>query len=201
MGYLVAPDRINTTQFTLRCYEPGDGLLLCQAICASYEHLRTFMPWASPDYSVEEAERFCRTSLARYLLAEDFTLGIFSPDGRRLLGGSGYHLREGDLTTRNAEIGMWIRADAAGQGLGTRVLVTLLRWGFDVWPWRRLSWRCDARNLASARVAAKGGLQKEGLLRSDFPLEDGTRRDTLIFSAIRDEWLSQVGDLANDPAR
>jgi RimJ/RimL family protein N-acetyltransferase len=159
------------------------------------------MPWAKPDYSVEDAEHFCRTSRARYLLAENFTLGIFPPDGRRLLGGCGYHLREGDLSTRNAEIGMWIRGDAAGQGLGTRVLVTLLRWGFDDWPWMRLSWRCDTRNLASARVAAKAGMQQEGLLRSDFPLEDGTRRDTLIFSAIRHEWLTQYGHVANDLTR
>jgi RimJ/RimL family protein N-acetyltransferase len=201
MDYLIAPDRTDTAEYTLRSYEPGEGLMLSQAICSSYEHLRTFMPWASPDYSVEEAERFCRTSLARYLLAEDFTLGIFSPDGRRLLGGTGYHLREGGLSTHNAEIGMWIRADAAGRGLGTRVLVTLLRWGFDDWPWLRLSWRCDVRNVASARVATKAGMHREGLLRSDFPLEDGTRRDTLIFSAVRDEWLSQYGDAANDPAR
>jgi RimJ/RimL family protein N-acetyltransferase len=192
-NYLFAPDRIDLPEFTIRSYEPGDGPLMSEALNNSYEHLHPYMYWVKPYQSNEECEQRCRLFRARYLLAEDFVLGIFSPAGDRLLGGTGYHLREGDLSTRNAEIGMWIRADAAGRGLGTKVLVALLHWGFEAWPWLRLSWRCDTTNVASARTAEKAGMQKEGLLRSDFPLADGKRRDTYIFSALREEWLSQHG--------
>ncbi len=188
MDYLIAPDRYDTPDFTIRSYEPGDGALLHEAIRNSYEHLRTFMPWATPDYSLEMAERFCRRSRAEYLLAQNFTLGVFSPDGRRVLAGTGYHLREGNLSTQNAEIGMWVRADSAGRGFGTRLLVAVFDWGFTAWPWLRLSWRCDTRNTASARVAEKAGMTKEGCFRSDYPLEDGQRRDTLLFSMLKYEW-------------
>lgn len=189
LDYLFAPDRIDLPEFTIRSYEPGDGKLLNEATQSSYEHLRTFMPWATPDLPVEESEKLCRKFRGQYLLAENFVIGVFAPDNKQVLGGTGFHLREGNLSTLNAEIGMWIRGDAAGQGLGTKVLVAMLRWGFTEWPWLRLSWRCDTRNLASAWVAEKAGMLKEGLFRSDTPVDDG-RRDTLLFAALRDEWLA-----------
>ena len=40
-------------------------------------------------------------------------------DEKRVLGGSGFHLREGPLADGAAEMGMWVRASEAGRGLGT----------------------------------------------------------------------------------
>jgi RimJ/RimL family protein N-acetyltransferase len=172
----------------LRGYQPGDGVQLAEAVNASYEHLKTFMLWAKPDQSVAHYEERARTSCARWLLAEDFVIGIWEPDGSRLLGSCGFHLREGGLALCNAEIGMWIRVDAAGRGLGTAVLQALLRWGFTEWPWQRLSWRCSSANVASQRTAERAGLQREGVLRSHEVNGDGVRRDTFCYAHLRDEW-------------
>jgi RimJ/RimL family protein N-acetyltransferase len=175
----------------LRGYQPGDGAKLSEAADASYQHLKASMPWAQPEQSVELSEQLCRQFRARWLLAEDFVIGIWAQDGSRLLGGCGYHLREGTLALGNAEIGMWIRADAAGRGLGTAVLRALLSWGFTQWPWLRLSWRCSGGNLASQRTAEKGGLLREGVLRSHAIDLDGKRRDTCCYALLRDDWLRQ----------
>ena len=129
-----APEHFTTEAFTLRCYMPGDGPSLAKAVNASYEHLRHFLPWAKPHTEDNEAEQTVRRFRAEYLLNTNFVLAIWSPEGassgQRLLGGSGFHLREGDLDNRAAEVGMWIRADAAGRGLGTRALSAVLEWGF-----------------------------------------------------------------------
>ncbi|MGC9400593.1 MAG: GNAT family N-acetyltransferase [Anaerolineae bacterium] len=187
-----APERWETDAFVVRTYLPGDGELLSEAANASYEHLKTFMEWAKPHQTVEESESLVRKFRANYLIGEDFVLGIFTPDESRLLGGSGFHLREGHgLTNRSAEIGMWIRGDAAGQGLGTRVLRALLTWGFTRWPWERLAWRCDGRNHASRRVAEKAGMQREGVLRAHLRLDDGTRRDTYCYAILKETWLAR----------
>lgn len=189
LDYFVAPECLEHSDFLVRGYLPGDGAALNEALAASYSHLRTFMPWAEREQTVEQSERFARESRARYLLAENFNLAIFDPSGSTLLGGSGFHLREGGLDQRNAEIGMWIRAGAAGRGLGTAVLVAVLAWGFEKWPWQRLSWRCDSTNTASARVATKAGMRLEGTLRShSTAVSGGGRRDTLCFAALRGEW-------------
>ena len=182
----VAPDSIAGDGITIRAYRPGDGLELRVAIVSSYEHLRPWMPWATPEDSVEAAEARCRRFAARYLLNEEFVLGIW--DGDRLAGGTGFHLRGAPLERRNAEIGMWIRGSYAGQGLGTRVLRVMLRWGFEDWGWERLSWHCDTRNLASARIAEKNGMTLEGTLRSNALDVEGNRRDTYVFALLRDEW-------------
>jgi len=137
MDYLFAPERYQADGFILRSYDLGDGPVLADAINASYDHLRPWMPWAKPNQSLEDCERFVRQFRARYLLAEDFVIGVFSADGGRLLGGTGFHLREGPISTGCAEVGMFIRHSEAGRGLGSRVLRALLQWGFTDWPWLR----------------------------------------------------------------
>lgn len=184
----IPPERWSTDGFVIRSYYPGDGALLAEAVNSSYEHLKTFMLWAKPHQSVEASERVVRRARARYLQNEDFMLAIFNPNESRLVGGSGLHLREGPLKNRSAEIGMWIRADAAGQGLGTSVLLALSEWAFTQWPFERLAWRCDGRNVASQRTAEKVGFQREGILRAYRRLESGARADMYCYALLRDEW-------------
>ena len=186
--YLIPPERYGEPGFLLRNYQPGDGARVYDAVTSSYEHLKTSMAWVRQEQSVEACEQRCREFRAKWLNAQDFVIGIWAPDESRLLGGCGYHLREGGLELRNAEIGMWIRADAAGRGLGTAVLRALVRWGFTEWPWLRLSWRCSGANRASQRTAERGGLQREGRLRSNAVDPDGQRRDTCCYAILREEW-------------
>ncbi len=187
---MFAPERRAAAGFLLRSYQPGDGALLSNAADESYEHLRPWMPWAKPHQPVEDSERLVRQFRARYLLAEDFVIGIFSPDEKRLLGGTGFHLREGPVSTGCAEVGMFIRQSEARHGLGTAVLMTLLDWGFTDWPWLRLSWRCDQTNLASIRVAEKCGLRHEGVLRGQIAEVGDARRDTVCYALTKDDWLA-----------
>lgn len=191
--YLFAPDRFATDRFVLRSYFPGDGPLLAEATNSSYEHLRVFMDWAQPHQSDRAAEQLVRTFRGRYLLAEDFVLGIFTLDEAQLLGGTGYHLREGPLSGGNAEVGMWIRASAAGRGLGTAVLRALVEWGFSEWPWQRLAWRCSHRNVASQRTAEKAGLQHEGVLRRRLRRADGSHDDEVCYGILKSEWRDGDG--------
>jgi RimJ/RimL family protein N-acetyltransferase len=186
-----APDNYRTPTFMLGSYRPSDGALIREAVSASYDHLKTFMVWATPNQKLEDSEALARRFCANYLLNTDYVMGIFSPDRNVLLGGTGYHLRWGPRETLVAEIGMWIRSSAAGKGVGTEVLRALLRWGFTDWGWERLVWRCDTRNVASARVAEKAGMRLEGTLLSDEQLPDGTWRDTHLFAMLRREFQLQ----------
>jgi RimJ/RimL family protein N-acetyltransferase len=187
----LAPAAHSAGDITIRAYRPGDGPALQRAVVASYEHLRPWMTWARAEQSVAESEAICRTFAGHYLLNEGFTQGIWLGD--ELAGGTGFHLRHGPIELGTAEIGMWISAARAGGGLGTRALAALLEWGFTAWPWQRLVWRCDTRNLASARVAEKGGLTREGTFRSDALAVDGSRRDTYVYAILRDEWRASRG--------
>jgi RimJ/RimL family protein N-acetyltransferase len=193
MGQWFAPDRYEARDFVLRPYDAGDGVQLASANVESYEHLRPWMSWATPEQSPDDAEVLVRRFRAKYLMHEDFVLGVFSRDEKRLLGGTGFHLREGPLSSGCAEIGMFVRSSEAGRQLGTRILQAMLQWGFRDWPWLRLSWRCDERNIASVRVAEKGGLSLEGVLRGQAAEVGGGRRYTACYAITKSEFTARHG--------
>lgn len=184
-----APERYETERFVLRSWLPGDGAALTEAVEASYEHLSPWMGWAKAEQPVAQSEAIVRRSRAQWLTSEDFVVSIWDPEERRVLGGCGYHLRRGPLQRRIAEIGMWIRGDAAGQGLGTAALVAMAAWGFSPeWPWARLVWECHADNVASQRTADKAGFQDAGQTIGVQTHIDGTWRSSRLYLAIRDTW-------------
>lgn len=186
--YLVPPERLEVPEhgLVIRGWLPGDGGALSEALNASYEHLRPWMPWVVPHQSVEQSERYCRECRGRWLQASDFALAIWDADEPRVLGGSGFHLREGK-GFHAAEIGMWIRADACGGGLGTAALAAIAAWGLSDWPFQRLSWRCSGDNIASQRTAERAGFTREGVLRAHALGVDGQSiRDTVCYAALRE---------------
>jgi ribosomal-protein-serine acetyltransferase len=181
-----APEERRDGDLLLRSWRPGDGEELHRAVVESYAHLRRFMAWPRPDRTVEDSEGYARQSRARWLLGEDWAVGVWR--GQRLVGGSGFMLRGRPLEDGTGEIGMWVRADEAGRGLGTRLLRAMVDWADADWPFHKLTWLCDSRNLASARVAEKCGFQLEGRLRAHLPAAAGSgRRTTLLFGLLRDD--------------
>jgi ribosomal-protein-serine acetyltransferase len=108
--------------------------------------------------------------------------------GGRLVGGSGFMIRGRPLEHGVGEIGMWVRADEAGRGLGTRVLRAMVDWADADWPFHKLTWHCESGNLASARVAEKCGFQLEGRLRENGPAASGGgHQTTLLFGLVRSD--------------
>ncbi len=175
------PERTQTEDFVIRAWSEDDGPALWEAVNASRAHLKD-MPWIRQYVSPYDAQGYVRASRGRYLLREDFDLGVWSADERTVLGSTAFHMGgEAFEPAKQAEIGMWIRADRAGLGLGAAVLGEQLRWGFDDWGFMRLTWRCNTENTASARCAHKAGLLHEGVLRGEYDLASQGRRDTACF--------------------
>jgi RimJ/RimL family protein N-acetyltransferase len=180
------PGEHRDAELLLRCYRLGDGAELNDATQASYEHLRPWMQWARPDASVLESEGYVRQARASWLLGEEFGVGVWR--GERFVAGTGFHLRGRSLEEGTGEIGMWVRVEEAGRGLGTRVLRAMVDWADEAWPFHKLIWQCDSRNLASARVADKCGFQLEGRLREHRPAFSGDGRETvLLFGLLRSD--------------
>ena len=170
----------------IRVYSLADARELRDATVESYEHLKLWMPWANDSQTIQQTERICKRLMAGYHSDIDYTLGVWEDD--RLVGGTGFHMRCGPIEWKCAEIGMWIRSSYANQGWGTRVLEQMLEWGFAEWGWERLIWKCDTKNLASARVAEKCGLTLEATFRSDALDVEGNRRDSHQYAILKPEW-------------
>lgn len=64
----------------------------------------------------------------------------------------------------------------------------LMNFAFEQLRVRRITFRCDVRNVRSANAILKLGATHEGVLRDYRLAPDGTRVDTGIYSILTDEW-------------
>ncbi|MEE4493833.1 GNAT family N-acetyltransferase [Streptomyces sp. BE230] len=102
-----------------------------------------------------------------------------------------YWLDEDTLSA--IEVGFtWLAASAQGSGINAEAKYLLFRHAFEVWGVARVDLKTDARNSRSRAAIEAAGARFEGVLRnwsrSWAPGEDGTLRDSAIFSITADEW-------------
>lgn len=172
--------RIRTPRLCLRCWRPADAEAACEAIEASLEHLRPWMPWiAGEPMSLDDRVAQLRLFRARFDGDDDYIYGIWDRDETVVLGGTGLHRRVGE---EGLEIGYWIRADRAGEGLVTESTAALTRVAFAIHGVDRVEIHCAPDNHASARVPEKLGYTHETTLRRRHRTPDGLPRDTMIWT-------------------
>ncbi|MGZ4148124.1 MAG: GNAT family N-acetyltransferase, partial [Actinomycetota bacterium] len=161
------PYRIVTDRLVLRCWQPADAPLLKEAVDASLDHLRPWMPWAHEHpQPLDATVELLRTFRGRFDLGEDFVYGIFDAAEERVVGGSGLHTR---LGAGALEIGYWIRADAAGRGLATETAAALTRAAFEFAAVDRVEIHVDPANERSLRIPRRLGFAEEATLRRRLP--------------------------------
>ena len=75
-----------------------------------------------------------------------------------------------------------------GTAVNPEAKLLLLAHCFDACGYGRVKIQTDALNTRSQAAIAKLGAQREGVLRRHMRREDGTFRDTVVFSVLADEW-------------
>ena len=100
------------------------------------------------------------------------------------------------------EIGWtWLAASAQGTGMNIEAKLLLLRHAFEYLGVVRVDIKTDARNDRSRRAIEKLGATFEGVLRqwspSWAPGEEGSLRDSAMFSIIGAEWRDCEAHLQN----
>jgi RimJ/RimL family protein N-acetyltransferase len=180
------PYRIATGRLVLRCWEPRDAPALKDAVDSSIEQLLPWMPWAKNEpQTLEEKVTLLRSFRGRFDLGEDFVYGIFARDESEVVGGTGLHSRVGEGAF---EIGYWIRASRAGEGLATEATAALTRVAFEVCGADRVEIRCDPANERSRAIPRKLGYTEEATLRRRLHYPEP--RDVVVYSLFHDQLAS-----------
>jgi RimJ/RimL family protein N-acetyltransferase len=94
-----------------------------------------------------------------------------------------------DTANRRVEIGHTFLAPSAQRtGINTESKLLLLSHAFDVWKCIAVEFRTHWHNTQSRAAIAGLGAKQDGVLRNHSVGQDGTLRDTVVFSVIASEW-------------
>ena len=178
--------------YALRLPEEADAAELYALIDANRDHLLPWMPWAADEpQSLAEKVELLRQFRGKFDLGQDFIYGIFDGDESEAVGGTGLHTRGGDSAF---EIGYWISAPRAGDGLATESTAALTRAAFELTDVERVEIRCDPANEASRAIPRKLGYIEEATLRRRLHYPEP--RDVVVYSLFRADFESSPASTA-----
>jgi RimJ/RimL family protein N-acetyltransferase len=86
----------------------------------------------------------------------------------------------------------WYGKEFQRSGLNRHCKLLILTYVFEEWKLERLELRAHAKNERSIQAMKDIGCVVEGILRSQMPTIDGTRRDSIVLSILKNEWFDTV---------
>jgi RimJ/RimL family protein N-acetyltransferase len=107
-------------------------------------------------------------------------------DDRKFAGTISFH----SISVKNSvgEIGYWMSESMRGKSIATTAVQMLTDYGFATIGFKRVEAMVDIENIASTKLLASAGYQREGLLRKKISRDDGRQVDMYLFAAIPEEW-------------
>lgn len=168
------PEHLMHEFVELRRWRATDADLCLRLVSESLEHLRPWMPWATPDYGPADALGYLERCEADWDAGTAFQYLIIASG--RPAGSAGLMTR---IAPGGLEIGYWVHAACTGRGVATAASAALTAAALALPGIDHVEIHHDQLNRASERVPAKLGDThvdtQEG--RSDLaPGESGTTK-------------------------
>ena len=149
---------------------------------ATDEAVTRYLPW-NPHADIHVTRRFLQECNEQWRDGADYAYSIVHRQEQQVIGM--ISLRPAD---HSVETGYVLARAYWRQGLMTEALVTLSDWCLsqpEIW---RVEAYCDVHNQASARVMAKAGMQREGILRKYLsrPGPGQIPQDAYLYARVKD---------------
>ena len=97
------------------------------------------------------------------------------------------------LKNQTLQLGFtWYGSDFQGTGLNKHCKFLLLEYAFETMNMERVEFRADNENERSIAAMKSIGCKAEGVLRSTGLRPDGSRRDSIVLSILKQEWENDV---------
>jgi len=143
---------------------------------------------ASPIRSRKDMADYIDIALKAQRKGDQLPFATVLQDGGAVIGSTRFAAI--NLAHKRMEIGWtWITPAWQRTAVNTEAKLLMLEWAFDVVGCNRVEWKTDALNKRSRNAILRLGATYEGLHRAHMQRHDGTLRDTVYFSVIRDEWV------------
>jgi len=100
-----------------------------------------------------------------------------------------------DIQVDNASLQLgftWYGKEFQGTGINKNCKYLLLKFAFEVLKIERVEFRADNENIRSINAMKSIGCVVEGVLRSNTYKPDGSRRNSIVLSILKDEWNKTI---------
>jgi RimJ/RimL family protein N-acetyltransferase len=133
--------------------------------------------------------RYFNQALAERQSGVSYPFAIYDKQAGRYAGCTRY----GNITMphKRVEIGWtWYAPSLQRTGINKACKFLLLQFGFETLELNRIELKTSLLNLKSQGAMLKIGAVKEGILRRHMIADNGSIRDTVYFSFIKEDWPS-----------
>jgi N-acetyltransferase len=178
----------------------NERVLLRPLKMSDYDHLLPFT-LGEPDiwyYSLlqpntpENLEKYIRLTCQARDRGEEYPFIVYDKQAGQYAGSTRFYDIKHDWKT--AQLGYtWYGKAFQRTGLNRHCKLLLFTFAFESWGLERLELRADANNSRSIAAMKAIGCVEEGILRSNMPAADASRRrDSIVLSVLKNEWFGGV---------
>lgn len=166
----------------LRRFHPRDVDAFHTAVDESLADLIPWMSWAHPAYGRADVAEFVRVVDETWEAGRYYAFAITDARDGTILGAAS--LSHIHPVYHFCNLGYWIRSSRRGNGLASRAARLAAKFGFEKLGLLRVEIVVAVENAASLKVAEKSGAHREGILRDRMTVREQIH-DAVMFSFVR----------------
>lgn len=177
----------------------NDVVQLRPLLANDFEHLLPFALNEPEIWTYSLVQAGSRDLLKNYLdialkaksKGTEFPFIVFDKRSQSYAGSTRFY----DIQPENKSLQLgytWYGKAFQGSGLNKHCKYLLLEFAFEKLGMERVEFRADNDNKRSIAAMKSIGCKVEGVLRSNGFKPDGTRRDSIVLSILKDEWEQEV---------
>jgi RimJ/RimL family protein N-acetyltransferase len=141
----------------------------------------------TPITTDQEFEQYIATAVETRHLKSAYPFIVFDKLQNKYVGSTRFY--DIQLNNSSTQFGYtWYSEKTWGTGLNEHCKLLLLSFAFETIGFERVEFRADNRNKRSIAAMQKIGCTVEGILRNHLPMSDGSRRDSIVLSMLKEEW-------------
>lgn len=141
--------------------------------------------------SPEKMKAYIEHALQAREKEKEYPFVVFDKTKNRFSGSTRFY--DIQLNNESLQLGFtWYGKDFQGTGLNKNCKFLLLEFAFEIVNMQRVEFRADNENKRSIAAMKSIGCVEEGILRSNSRKAEGGRRDSIVLSILKDEWLTRV---------
>ena len=139
------------------------------------ENLKTYI-----DFALEKREK-----------EDSYPFIVFDKLTRKYAGSTRFY--DYQKTHKSVQLGYtWFGSEFWGTGLNQNCKYLMLSYAFESAGIQRVEFRADYNNKRSIEAMKRLGCTKEGVLRSNCTAANGSRRDSIVLSILKEEWFGGI---------